>query len=50
MTDNRKSQELLTRIAAALERLAPQPAAEADFHAADAFVWRAESDSLEQIS
>jgi len=32
---------LLTRIAHALERLAPPPAAKPDFSAADAFVWQA---------
>ena len=33
---------VLERIAAALERLAPQPTARADFAAADAFVWHPE--------
>ena len=33
---------MLERIAAALERLAPQPIARADFAAADAFVWHPE--------
>ena len=33
---------LLSRIAAALERLAPPAPVQADFNAADAFVWRAE--------
>src|SRR6202167_3293292 len=37
------------RIAAALERLAPKAAAESDLHAADAYVWHAESQYLEPI-
>ena len=32
--------QTLTRIANALERLAPRPNAEADFAAADAFIWQ----------
>ena len=32
--------QTLTRIASALERLAPRPNAEADFAAADAFIWQ----------
>ncbi len=39
----------LERIAAALERLAPPPAAAPDFSAADAFVWRTEPDRLEAV-
>jgi len=41
---------LLTRIADALDRLAPPPAAAADLGAADAFVWHAEPDQLEPIA
>ena len=41
---------LLTRIAEALERLAPAPAAAADLSAADAFVWHADPDELEPIA
>jgi len=42
--------QLLTRIAEALERLAPPPAASADLAAADAFVWHADPDELEPIA
>jgi len=41
---------LLSRIATALERLAPQPAQAPDFPAADAFVWHAEPDHLEPVA
>jgi predicted AAA+ superfamily ATPase len=41
--------ELLARIAAALERLAPACAAEPDFVAADAFVWHTEPERLEPV-
>ena len=37
---------LLNRIAAALERLAPQPAARVDFDAGSAFVWQAEPEAF----
>lgn len=40
---------LLVRIAEALERLAPPPAPEPDFGAADAFVWHADSEALEPV-
>lgn len=40
---------LLSRIADALERLAPAVAPENDLHAADAFIWRAESCRLEPV-
>lgn len=40
---------LLTRIAAALDRLAPRPPAKADLTAADAFAWHAEGGWLEPI-
>jgi predicted AAA+ superfamily ATPase len=41
---------VLTRIADALERLAPPPAAVADLKAADAFVWHADPDGLEAVA
>ncbi|TWB59629.1 ATP-binding protein [Nitrospirillum viridazoti] len=40
---------LLTRIADALDRLAPPPPAPIDFQAADAFVWHAEGDRLSPV-
>jgi predicted AAA+ superfamily ATPase len=40
----------LTRIAEALERLAPAPQKTTDFTAADAFVWHAEAEYLEPIT
>jgi len=40
----------LGRIAAALERLSPAPAAAPDWTAATAFVWHAESDRLEPVA
>ena len=40
---------LLSRIADSLERLAPAPAAATDFHSADAFVWHAESGTLQPV-
>jgi predicted AAA+ superfamily ATPase len=40
----------LERIAAALERLAPAPAASADFAGADAFVWQAEGSRLMPVA
>lgn len=40
---------VLTRIAEALERLAPQAAAGPDLSAADAFVWHADRDWLEPV-
>ena len=42
--------DLLTRIAEALERLAPAPRRAPDFGAADAFVWHVEPDRLEPVS
>jgi len=39
----------LTRIADALERMAPPPAPAPDFTAADAFVWRPDPDRLEPV-
>ena len=40
---------VLARIAAALERLAPPPAAVPDFDVAEAFVWRAEEGVLQPV-
>ncbi len=40
---------LLARIAAALERLAPAPPGAVDFGAADAFVWHAEPEGFEPV-
>ena len=40
---------LLSRIAGALERIAPAPAASPDFEAADAFVWHADEKRLAPI-
>ncbi len=45
-----RDRAVLTRIAAALERLAPAPAAGADFRAADAVVWQPETEALEPIA
>lgn len=42
--------EALTRIAAALERLAPPPAPAPDFDAAEAFVWHPDPDQLEPVA
>jgi len=44
------SSETLLRIARALERLAPEPAPEPDFAAAEAFVWRAGSASFAPVA
>jgi len=41
---------LLARIADALERLAPKPAAAVDINAADAFVWHAEGERLDPVA
>ena len=43
------SDEALTRIAAALERMAPPPAGTPDWHAAAAFVWHADPDHLAAV-
>lgn len=45
-----KLEPLLTRIADALERLAPPLAASADIDAADAFVWHADLDVLQPVA
>lgn len=44
------SEAQLTRIADALERLRPPPAASADWSAASAFVWHADPDHLEPVT
>lgn len=44
------SEDGLTRIAEALERLAPAPGAAPDFTAADAFVWHVSPDRLEPVT
>ncbi|PWK61102.1 ATP-binding protein [Roseicyclus mahoneyensis] len=41
--------DVLTRIAAALERMAPAPAAAPDWHAASAYVWHADPDRLAPV-
>ncbi|MEO1293786.1 MAG: ATP-binding protein [Pseudomonadota bacterium] len=43
------TEELLVRIAAALERMSPPPGDAPDFSAADAFVWHTEPDRLEPV-
>ena len=50
MSENDKTDALLNRIAEALERLAPPGVSEADFDAADAFVWRAEQSQIEPVA
>ena len=40
----------LTRIAEALERMAPAPMAAPDFAAADGFVWHVDPDRLEPVA
>lgn len=46
---NDKDKEVLARIAEALERLSPPPAAAPDFASADAFVWQVSPDRLEPV-
>ena len=43
------NQNLLTRIAEALERMAPLPAYENDISAANAFIWHPDPDRLEPV-
>jgi hypothetical protein len=43
------TEDTLTRIAEALERLRPPPAKAPDWHAAEAFVWHADPDRLEPV-
>ena len=49
MTDVKKLEPLLARIAAALDRLAPAGAPENDLERADAFVWHADRSWLEPV-
>ena len=42
--------DALSRIAEALERMAPPPLRRPDFDAADAFLWHADPDRLEPVS
>src|SRR5262245_65435252 len=42
--------DLLQRIAAALDRLAPVPSRPADFAAAEAFVWRTAPEGFEPVA
>ncbi|NBR89882.1 MAG: DUF815 domain-containing protein, partial [Rhodobacteraceae bacterium] len=44
------SEAELSRIAAALERMAPAPMAAPDFASADAFVWHTSPDRLEAVA
>src|ERR1700686_3740759 len=50
MTDSRKREPLLERVAAALDRLAPPPPPDNDLDLADAFVWHAERGWLEPVA
>ena len=46
---DKEFEALLARVAAALDRMAPQPAPETDLTSADAFIWHAEGERLEPI-
>lgn len=50
MSDVETVAPLLRRIADALERIAPAPSGQANFDAADAFVWHAEGEVLEPVA
>ncbi|MEM9197576.1 MAG: ATP-binding protein [Pseudomonadota bacterium] len=50
MTRTADELQLLTRIAEALERLAPPPAPQTDFGTADAFVWHTGPDRLQPVT
>jgi hypothetical protein len=49
MTDTRKVEALLQRVAEALDRLAPPPPPDNDLAGADAFIWHAERGWLEPV-
>lgn len=49
MSASDSTENLLARIAEALERLSPPPPRKPDFAAADAFVWRAEAETLAPV-
>src|SRR6266851_2791 len=49
MTDTRKLEPLLQRVAEVLDRLAPPPPLDNDLDLADAFVWHAERGWLEPV-
>ena len=50
MTSDDRANEALTRIAEALERMAPAPLAAPDFDAAQAFVWHVDPDRLAPVA
>jgi len=50
MSGDTDTQSLLARIAAALERLGPEPKPEIDFDTADAFIWHAGGEWLEPVA
>ncbi|MEZ5769333.1 MAG: ATP-binding protein [Paracoccaceae bacterium] len=50
MTSDDRANEALTRIAEALERIAPAPLAAPDFDAAQAFVWHVDPDRLVPVA
>ena len=50
MNDEAALMQRLERLAAALERLAPPTAAQADFEGADAFAWHAEAERFEPVA
>ena len=50
MTSDDRANEALTRIAEALERIAPAPLAAPDFDAAQAFVWHVDPDRLAPVA
>ena len=50
MTDDKKLEERLERIATALERLAPEPASTNDVASADAFVWQPDEYRLAPVA